>query len=106
MWIANSCCGITQHQDENLDVLDQCILLSLCLDVKNNNPRHGLTTEEMFPYVRRVQKNPNNWMVHSTCLLLKSRLEFESTKTADRAVLQMQVRLPTRATYLSPFFVC
>ncbi|ELR11983.1 tetratricopeptide repeat domain protein [Acanthamoeba castellanii str. Neff] len=78
------------HQDENLDVLDQCILLSLCLDVKNNNPRHGLTTEEMFPYVRRVQKNPNNWMVHSTCLLLKSRLEFESTKTADRAVLQMQ----------------
>lgn len=64
----------------------------------------------MFPYVRykathnvifglsintlifrRVQKNPNNWTVHSMCLLQKSRLEFESTKTADRAVLQMQV---------------
>ena len=73
-------------------MLDQCILLSLCLDVKNNNPRHGLTTEEMFPYVRRVQKNPNNWIVHSQCLLIKSRLEFESSKTADRAVLQMQVR--------------
>jgi hypothetical protein len=62
----------------------------LCLDVKNNNPRHGLTTEEMMPYVRRVQTHPNNWLVHSTCLLLKSRLELESRRTADRAALQLQ----------------
>eukprot|EP01102_Stenamoeba_stenopodia_P012119 TRINITY_DN3785_c0_g1_i1.p1 TRINITY_DN3785_c0_g1~~TRINITY_DN3785_c0_g1_i1.p1 ORF type:complete len:454 (+),score=124.72 TRINITY_DN3785_c0_g1_i1:219-1580(+) len=44
----------------------------------------------MFPYVQRVQENPNNWMVHSTCLFIKSRLESEKYRTAERAVLQLQ----------------
>ena len=61
------------------------------MDVKNRNPRHGLTTEEMLVYVKRVLKNPNNWMVHSTALLLQSKLEFFSQKTADKASIQIQV---------------
>jgi hypothetical protein len=45
----------------------------------------------MFPYVERVSLHPSNWMVFTMALLLKSRLESESTKTADRAVLQLEV---------------
>lgn len=43
-------------------------------------------------YVARVLDTPLNWGVHSTALLVKSWLEFESHRTAERAVLQMQVR--------------
>jgi tetratricopeptide (TPR) repeat protein len=77
--------------DENLKVSDQCILLGLCLDVRNENPRHGLTYEQMKAYVERVMKHPNNWMVHSMALLIKSRLETNTTKYIDRAAMQLQV---------------
>uniref|UniRef100_A0A6B2L082 Uncharacterized protein n=1 Tax=Arcella intermedia TaxID=1963864 RepID=A0A6B2L082_9EUKA len=77
--------------DSNLLVIDQCIILALCLDVKNRNPRHGLTWEEMRVYVERILKNPNNWLVHSMALLLRARLEFEDHKYMDKASLQIQV---------------
>lgn len=59
--------------------------------MKNNNPKHGITNEEMMAYVSRVAEHPSNWMVYSTCLLLKSRLESEKHRTAERAALQIQV---------------
>ncbi|KND03282.1 tetratricopeptide repeat-containing protein EMW1 [Spizellomyces punctatus DAOM BR117] len=74
----------------NLKVIDQCILLAFCLNVKNTNPAHGLTTEEMLPYVRRVLENANNWMVHTMGLLLRSRLESNKSRTVERAALQLQ----------------
>eukprot|EP01135_Chromosphaera_perkinsii_P001715 Nk52_evm92s208 gene=Nk52_evmTU92s208 len=78
-------------KEGNIKVIDQCIILSLCLDVKNHNAKHGLTTEEMFPYVTRVLANANNWMVHTMGLLLKTRLETEKMRTVERAALQLQV---------------
>ena len=42
-------------------------------------------------YVKRVLKTPRNWLVHSMALLLQSRLEFESSKTVDKATIQLQV---------------
>lgn len=77
--------------EENLTLMDQCILLALCLNVKNENPRHGLTWEEMKAYVDRILKNPNNWMIHSMGLLIKARLESLRERTADRAAMQIQV---------------
>jgi tetratricopeptide (TPR) repeat protein len=79
------------EMDNSLRIIDQSILLCMCIDIKNNNAKDGLTTEEMFPYVNKVQEEPKNWMVYSTCLLLKSRLENERTRTAERSVLQLQV---------------
>ena len=38
--------------------------------------------EEMAAFVNRALENPNNWMVHSTALLLRSRLEKEKFRTA------------------------
>ncbi|KAJ3333853.1 hypothetical protein HDU76_002574, partial [Blyttiomyces sp. JEL0837] len=70
--------------------IDQCVLLAYSLNIKNTNPDHGLTTEEMFPYVSRVLENPNNWMIHSMALLLRSRLEARKSRTVERSVLQIQ----------------
>jgi tetratricopeptide (TPR) repeat protein len=74
----------------NLNVIDQCILLAFCLNVKNTNPDHGITTEQMVPYVTRVLENANNWMVHTMGLLLRSRLEAHKGRTVERAALQLQ----------------
>ncbi|KAJ3274929.1 hypothetical protein HDV01_001793 [Terramyces sp. JEL0728] len=74
----------------NLNAIDQTILLGFCLNVKNTNPTDGLTTEEMFPYVTRVLKNPNNWMITTMALILRSRLESKKSRTVERSVLQLQ----------------
>ncbi|KAG1248897.1 hypothetical protein G6F68_013607 [Rhizopus microsporus] len=74
----------------NLNVIDQCILLAFCLNVKNTNPDHGITTEQMVPYVTRVLENANNWMVHTMGLLLRSRLESNKGRTVERSALQLQ----------------
>lgn len=81
-----------------LHPLDQCIILSLCLNVRNTSPAHGLTTEQMAPYVARVISHPENWSVHTMALLLRSRLEAHRTRTAERATLQLQAlvdQMPT-----------
>ncbi|CAG8609239.1 10588_t:CDS:1 [Cetraspora pellucida] len=74
----------------NLKIIDQCLLLAFCLNVKNTNPSHGITTEQMVPFVSRVLENPNNWMVYTMALLLRSRLEKEKSRTVERSVLQLQ----------------
>ena len=90
------------HLDPNsqppLDPLDQCVLLGLCLNVKNTSPSHGLTTEQMSPYVARVISHPLNWTVHTMALLLRSRLESNRTRTVERSTLQLQAlvdQMPT-----------
>ncbi|KAJ2830444.1 hypothetical protein FBU31_002485, partial [Coemansia sp. 'formosensis'] len=76
--------------EERLQVLDECILLALCLNVQNENAAHGLTTELMRPFVARVLGQPTNWSVYTMGLLLRSRLETAKTRTAQRATLQLQ----------------
>jgi tetratricopeptide (TPR) repeat protein len=87
-----------------LHPLDQCILLSLCLNVKNTSPAHGLTNEQMSPYVERVISHPRNWSVHTIALLLRSRLESTRTRTVERSTLQLQAlvdQMPTADSALS-----
>jgi tetratricopeptide (TPR) repeat protein len=90
------------HLDPNsqppLRPLDQCILLALCLNVKNTSPAHGLTSEQMSPYVSRVIAHPLNWSIHTMALLLRSRLESNRTRTVERSTLQLQAlvdQMPT-----------
>ncbi|KAF8489480.1 TPR-like protein [Russula emetica] len=78
--------------------LDQCILLSLCLNVRNTSPAHGLTTEQMTPYVARVISHPENWSVHTMALLLRSRLEAHRTRTVERSTLQLQALIDQMPT--------
>ncbi|KAF9261740.1 TPR-like protein [Marasmius fiardii PR-910] len=81
-----------------LHPLDQCILLSLCLNLKNTSPVHGLTYEQMAPYIARVITHPRNWSIHTMALLLRSRLESTRTRTVERSTLQLQAlvdQMPT-----------
>lgn len=75
---------------EKLDALDQSILLSLCLNVKNDNPLDGLTAEEMGAYLERVLMHHDDWMIYSTALLERAWLECERTHGRERAILQIQ----------------
>ncbi|KAG5644811.1 hypothetical protein DXG03_007633 [Asterophora parasitica] len=87
-----------------LHPLDQCILLSMCLNVKNTSPSHGLTNEQMAPYIARVISHPRNWSVHTMALLLRSRLESSRTRTVERSTLQLQAlidQMPTADSTLS-----
>ena len=90
------------HLDANaqpaLHPLDQCILLGLCLNIKNSSPRHGLTTSQMFPYITRVTSHPVNWSVHTMALLLRSRLEASRTRTVERSTLQLQALIDQMPT--------
>ncbi|KAI0065848.1 TPR-like protein [Artomyces pyxidatus] len=101
-------CSRLSHLDPSaqpaLHPLDQCILLSLCLNVRNTSPSHGLTNEQMSPYIARVISHPENWSVHTMALLLRSRLESHRTRTVERSTLQLQAlvdQMPTADSTLS-----
>ncbi|KAH8830759.1 hypothetical protein DL96DRAFT_1594210 [Flagelloscypha sp. PMI_526] len=68
----DSSSSLLRHLDPGkqppLHPLDQCILLGLCLNVKNTSPSHGLTTEQMAPFVDRRTR----------------------TRTVERSILQLQ----------------
>lgn len=37
-----------------LTVIDQIIIQCFCIDIKNNNPKFGLITEQMSSYIQRI----------------------------------------------------
>lgn len=89
---------ISLSSQPKLPPLSQSILLALCLNLRNTLPSHGLTTEQMTPYVARVLENPMNWSVYTMTLLLRSRLESTRTRTVERSTLQLQAlidQIPT-----------
>ena len=90
-------------KDGTLHPLDQCIILALCLDVQNSQARDELTQHEMYPYVLKVLNQALNWMVYSTGLLERSWLEYERSKTMDRALMQIQALLDQHSSRLSIF---
>eukprot|EP00934_Nitzschia_sp_Nitz4_P002276 Nitzschia sp. Nitz4//scaffold19_size178191//150805//153585//NITZ4_002008-RA/size178191-processed-gene-0.32-mRNA-1//1//CDS//3329540774//2276//frame0 len=83
-----------QESEENdvkpLTVLDQAILLGMCLDIKDTNPSDQLSAEEMTAYLSRVLCHHDDWIVYSTALLERAWIEFEGVHTKERAILQMQ----------------
>lgn len=86
-----------------LAVLDQCVLLALCLNIHNTQPVHGLTAEQMGAFVERVISHPLNWSVHTMSLLLRSRLEAHRTRTVERSALQLHAlidQMPTNDSSL------
>ncbi|PVF96513.1 TPR-like protein [Serendipita vermifera] len=92
------------NNQPSLHPLDQSVLLGLCLHVKNTSPEHGLTSEQMSPYVARVISHPRNWSVHTMSLLLRSRLEANRTRTVERSALQLQAlidQMPTSDSTVS-----
>ena len=75
-----------------LSHLDKAIILALCLNIRNTNPHHGLTTHHIQVYVERVVADPSPcpFIVRSMSLLLRSRIEHGRSRVQQRAFLQRQ----------------
>ncbi|OWZ35773.1 TPR repeat-containing protein [Cryptococcus neoformans c45] len=78
--------------------LDQSLLISFCLAQSNNTPSSGLTAQQMMPFLSRVISHPRNWSVHTTALLLRSRLEATRSRTVERSTLQLQALIEQMPT--------
>ena len=95
-----------------LSVMDQILIQCLCIDIRNNNPKHGLITEQIGSYIQRVlvgvsrsphaQTHPANWTVYSYSLLLKSYVDYENSRTKERAILQLQVLVDQLSNETTP----
>jgi len=90
-----------ESEEEKLEKHHLSVLLALCLDVKNSNPKDGLTAEEMQPYVARVLLHHQDWTIYSTALLQRAWLDFESQYAKDRATMQIQALVDQHGTALT-----
>ncbi|ODN73344.1 hypothetical protein L202_07884 [Cryptococcus amylolentus CBS 6039] len=81
-----------------LHPLDQALLISFCLSQSNDSPSLGLTSQQMMPFLSRVISHPRNWSVHTTALLLRSRLEAGRSRTVERSCLQLQALIEQMPT--------
>eukprot|EP00053_Salpingoeca_punica_P018190 m.177420 g.177420 ORF g.177420 m.177420 type:complete len:826 (+) comp17381_c0_seq1:31-2508(+) len=77
-----------ETQNGRLTVEQQCLLLSMCVNVKNCYS--DMVGEEMRPYVEQVLSDPQHWCPQTMALLLRSRLEAEHVRKMARALTQMQ----------------
>ncbi|GET87680.1 hypothetical protein, conserved [Leishmania tarentolae] len=70
---------------------DKAILLALCMDIRNNNPDHGLTRHHMMTYIERLLADPapSPFMVRCQTLLLRARLESRRNRVQERAFMQL-----------------
>ena len=77
-------------EDTELTPLEQAIVLGLCVNVRNNNPMHGLTEEERLPYLERliVEEENTPWAVRSSVYLLRSRMEQKRVRVRERGLMQ------------------
>ncbi|KAK4685648.1 tetratricopeptide repeat protein 27, partial [Tremellales sp. Uapishka_1] len=78
--------------------LDQALLLSFCLSQHNSLPSSGLTASQMSPFLSRVLTHPRNWSIHTTALLLRSRLESGRSRTVERSTLQLSALIEQMPT--------
>jgi len=65
-----------------LSSLDQALVIVSCIDHKSRNPDDAMRQEEMLAYITRVLRDPTDWILHTTSLLLKSRME-NTPKTVE-----------------------
>lgn len=72
-----------------LHPLDQTHLLSFPL-IQANLPTSVISTSQTTPFTALVLSSPQNWSIHTTALLLRSRGEANRTRTVERSVLQLQ----------------
>eukprot|EP00754_Rhynchopus_humris_P000409 Rhum_TRINITY_DN10261_c0_g1::Rhum_TRINITY_DN10261_c0_g1_i1::g.37590::m.37590 len=79
----------TEVVDTPLTALEQAIVMGMCVNVRNNNPMHGLTEEERLPYLERLLVEDNMpWVVRSQVHLLRSRMEQQRVRVRERGLMQ------------------
>eukprot|EP00041_Stephanoeca_diplocostata_P021709 m.510963 g.510963 ORF g.510963 m.510963 type:complete len:867 (-) comp21890_c0_seq1:289-2889(-) len=82
--------GRSDRFSEKLSLVEQATVLAMCTNVNNQNPKHGITTEEMKPYLDYVISSPCDWLVQTVALWTLARLEATDMRAMTRSVEQMQ----------------
>ncbi|KAJ1475242.1 hypothetical protein T484DRAFT_1829112 [Baffinella frigidus] len=85
--------NVDQGIDEPLPLsnVDQAILLTRCAWVRRNRARDEMNREQQMALISRVLLHATNWVIFTTSLLSRCRIELTKVQTVDRACLQMQV---------------
>jgi len=89
--------GVRLDAEQDMEVqrplsnVDQAVLLTLCAWNRRNRARDEMNRETQGAIVDRVMLHPTNWIVFTTCLLSRCRIEMTKVQTVDRACMQMQV---------------
>ena len=83
--------GQDVEEQRALSNVDQAILLTVCSWNRRNRARDEMNRETQGALVDRVMLHPTNWIVFTTCLLSRCRIELTKVQTVDRACMQMQV---------------
>ncbi|KAJ9451736.1 Tetratricopeptide repeat protein 27-like protein [Diplonema papillatum] len=82
--------GDLAEEDTPLSELEQAVLMGLCVNVRNNNPLHGLSEQERLAYVERLIGEENMpWALRSQALLIRSRMEQARVRVRERGLMQL-----------------
>eukprot|EP00010_Vexillifera_abyssalis_P004178 CAMPEP_0201556560 /NCGR_PEP_ID=MMETSP0173_2-20130828/56232_1 /ASSEMBLY_ACC=CAM_ASM_000268 /TAXON_ID=218659 /ORGANISM="Vexillifera sp., Strain DIVA3 564/2" /LENGTH=420 /DNA_ID=CAMNT_0047968893 /DNA_START=536 /DNA_END=1795 /DNA_ORIENTATION=- len=84
---------VDDDQNQTKEILlpiEQSVVLSQCSRIQASIAKDPLTDEKVMSFVRYVQESPQNWLVHSQSLLMKSKLETGKMRTVQRSLLQIQ----------------
>ncbi|XP_014674585.1 PREDICTED: tetratricopeptide repeat protein 27-like isoform X2 [Priapulus caudatus] len=74
----------------NLTGTEQALLLGLCAQVKKTSPADKLRSEELGAFLTCVLSSPKVWATQFMGLLLRSQLESDSRRRAERSMMQLQ----------------
>ncbi|KAK2548152.1 Tetratricopeptide repeat protein 27 [Acropora cervicornis] len=83
-----------QHHINETDVdispLDQAVILGLTVECQKRQATHTLNTEELLAYLEAITNHPKAWCLSMVALLMRSRLEKDSTRKMERSMMQLQ----------------
>ncbi|XP_046379990.2 tetratricopeptide repeat protein 27-like [Haliotis rufescens] len=73
-----------------LSQLDQAVVLGIMEDYKRKMAIERLTEEEILTYVIGIIDHMSSWCVGTTCLALRSKLQWDSRRRVERSMNQYE----------------
>jgi len=74
----------------DLSVMDQAYIISTCAQLQRTRPKDVFTPEEMMPFIEAVLRSPQKWSIQNKSLFLRSVLEMNAARKAERAMSQLE----------------
>lgn len=73
-----------------LSALDQAVILGLTFEHKKSQAVSKLNKEKLLAYLEVITNRPKAWCIHMMALLMRSRLEKESSRRVERSMMQLE----------------
>ncbi|KAJ7360146.1 Tetratricopeptide repeat domain 27, partial [Desmophyllum pertusum] len=82
--------NLQQNNQTVLSALDHAVILGLTCEHQKSQAVQKLNKEKLLAYLEVITSQPKCWCVHMTALLMRSRLEKDSTRRMERSMMQLQ----------------